>query len=491
MTDWSSLPDRLRYALVIGLILTLIAFLTRRKNQGLNFQSAAFFPLYLLIVLLMPMVFDLSIWERGALKGFYRTAFFAFSAFFLSIFVYDLALLLLLPLLRKRMSSPRCASLWLLPFVFMAFVNPIVSSSAPFRPVFYLRINETVFRWAFWIWLAGFLLFFFWQTASHLSFRRQILRNAVPANAADMQILSAVCTRLNVENSVTVVRSGAVRAPLTIGIRKRNLRIVLPLDRAYSNAELAMILRHELLHLKDGHNDLKFSMSLVAALGWFFPGQWLGLRKAAEDVEVYCDELTVSGLSEEEKRQYAALILNNAGTSRGYTTCLSASAEGLRYRLSRLRHPVERRKGWLLFSAILTLYLLGIGLVCFAPGGDGMGQMLRANQTTAIPVDTLQYSEQFPAKTIYVCQDSDGLLDALDAVRLYQLPAYQGKRFPIDRDTPHPCLTVLCKGEESFTIAWEPDTERCFVYLNDTNQVYLADKMPNPDALLSFGTQNH
>ena len=39
------------------------------------------------------------------------------------------------------------------------------------------------------------------------------------------------------------------------------------------------------------------------------------------------------------KRQYAGLLLKTAGDERGFTTCLSASAGALRYRLKRPEGP--------------------------------------------------------------------------------------------------------------------------------------------------------
>ena len=45
--------------------------------------------------------------------------------------------------------------------------------------------------------------------------------------------------------------------------------------------------------------------------------------------------------------RYSELILSTAGDERGFTTCLSASAKSLRYRLSRVMRPQKRLPGFL------------------------------------------------------------------------------------------------------------------------------------------------
>ena len=47
------------------------------------------------------------------------------------------------------------------------------------------------------------------------------------------------------------MRSDAVTTPLSIGLYNRTTRIVLPM-RAYTQEELSLILRHEIIHISRG-----------------------------------------------------------------------------------------------------------------------------------------------------------------------------------------------------------------------------------------------
>ena len=59
-------------------------------------------------------------------------------------------------------------------------------------------------------------------------------------------------------------------------------------------------------------------------------------RKSADDLELSCDETVLAGEDSGSRKRYAELILKTAGDERGFTTCLSATATALRYRLKNI-----------------------------------------------------------------------------------------------------------------------------------------------------------
>ena len=78
------------------------------------------------------------------------------------------------------------------------------------------------------------------------------------------------------------------------------------------------------------------------ALGWFHPLVWLAVKKAEEDLELSCDEIVLKDADLSTRKKYAELLLSIAGDGRGYTTCLSASAKTLSYRLKATVSARER-----------------------------------------------------------------------------------------------------------------------------------------------------
>ena len=83
-------------------------------------------------------------------------------------------------------------------------------------------------------------------------------------------------------------------------------------------------------------------------------------------MELSCDEMVLGRANEEVRHQYAELLLTTAASAPGLTTCLSASAEGLKYRLEQILQPQKKKRGILLVVLVLALLFFASGLVGFA-----------------------------------------------------------------------------------------------------------------------------
>lgn len=293
-----------------------------------------------------------------------------FLSFLISYAVYSALLLALTPLLRKRYSAELCADLWLLPNISYYL---FLFSFDFHKPFVILRVGRIWFLALLGLWMAGFLVVLVWKIFSHFRFRRRLLRRAeqddhlsyVYVEQRSKILSEKEQERYRLPNREQVVYSPDAVSPLTIGLFKR--RIVVP-RRYYTDEELDLILRHEATHLIRRDNHTKFFLSFMSACYWFLPNSWIGLSRAAEDLELCCDEIATEDLNPEERKQYAELLLSNAGTAPGFTTCLSASASGLRYRLRRILHPIKAKSGVALLAAVMFLFLFGLQAVGLAPG---------------------------------------------------------------------------------------------------------------------------
>ncbi len=70
--------------------------------------------------------------------------------------------------------------------------------------------------------------------------------------------------------------------------------ILLP-DMAFTEEELSMILRHELVHWKRRDIWYKFVLLLANAVHWFNPLVWVMARQADQDIEISCDGAVLAG----------------------------------------------------------------------------------------------------------------------------------------------------------------------------------------------------
>lgn len=331
------------------------------------YVSGALLPMFLVSITILAAYFY---GIQGAVRMTLSTCF----GIFLSICLYYPVLLLILPLLRKHISARSCAMLWLLPNYLYIVTQSYMELPSP------LLVIPLKGNWVWMllmIWFAGFALILAWKMVEHLLFRHQILAGA--STVTNQRILSIWKELLSEtdfkKTKFKLVFSPTAATPLTIGLFKRSTRIVLP-NRQYSDEELKLILHHELVHI--GREDAwsKFFMIFCAAMCWFNPLMWIAMRKSADDMELSCDETVLLGADDVTRKQYAMLLLDTAGDERGFTTCLSANANAMRYRLRSVTKPGNRHSGALIVGAAFFILAMTSGYVALAFDGDSGAEVL-------------------------------------------------------------------------------------------------------------------
>ena len=359
-------------------------------------------------------------------------------AIFLHISLYYLVLLLVLPFLRKVISARACAMLWLVPNYLYVIHQSYMELPSP---LLVITAKGNIIWILFGIWLAGFVAVLVWKIIEHLVFRHHVLRDARPIT--DPDVLSVWNTII--ENSrfkrpkFKLVTSPNVTTPLTIGLSRRATRVVLP-EKKYSKEDLELILRHEIVHI--GREDAwnKFFMVFCTAMCWFNPLMWIAMRKSADDMELSCDETVLLGADDATRKQYAILLLDTAGDERGFTTCLSATANAMRYRLQNITKPVKRRSGALIVGAVFFILCMTSGYVALAYEGNSGAQLIyQCDDYNSYVIRSVSLKDDEFA-TNYEIADEEAFHSYLAGLTLYELT-----------------------GNYSFN-----DSERCFTYLMDT-----------------------
>ena len=308
---------------------------------------------------------------------------------FLEMSVYYVLLMAVMPWLRRRISARVCAMLWLLPDWLYVFVGRLDRPTD--GKMLVLHAPGVLVYVLLAIWVVGAVGVMVWKIGSHLAFRRRILKNAVPVT--DRQTLHV--WEIELERAWIrkckwkLVRSGVVTTPLSIGLYNRTTRIVLPM-REYTQEELSLILRHEIIHISRGDPEAKLFLTFCTAMCWFNPLMWAAMRKSADDFELSCDESVLLDEPQPVRRQYAELLLQTAGDERGFTTCLSATAGALRYRLKAVMKPEKKRTGAILIG--LTLFALSMcsGYVALAYDAQpGAAHIFGGQDLSTVTVDSV------------------------------------------------------------------------------------------------------
>src|SRR5699024_1070387 len=182
------------------------------------------------------------------------------------------------------------------------------------------------------VWSTGFAIIFIMQVISHIGFSRKLQENSRPMDDTDLwEQWNKMKKDMELPLSVELRYCSLIRTPLTVGMRLKNTITYLP-ERSFTEEEAELIFAHELHHIQRRDTQTKLFLKFCCAFGWLHPLVWLAVRKAEDDLELSCDEIVLKGADKEKRKKYAELLLSIAGDSRGYSTCLSASAKALRYR---------------------------------------------------------------------------------------------------------------------------------------------------------------
>lgn len=346
-------------------------------QSALSQYSPKFFPIFILSFILMRAIF--SGWDMAA--GLQLEL--------------SLQLLVLLPLLRRRISALACATLWLLPtLLYFPFFPGILSlSTTSYRPsLLVLSVPRDVLLLLVKLWGVGAAVVLAWQIFSHYRFCRAILKDAVPVT--DPEVLSLwnhAQSILRRKKPIPLLISPAVASPLTVGLY--SMVALLP-QRDFTLEQYRLIFRHELLHIQRSDVDMKCFCMLCRAICWFNPLVWVATRRASDDLELSCDELVVYGAEESVRQTYAALLLETAGDQRGLSTCLSASASSLRQRLRGVMAPGKRTSGAVLLGLTMALLMLCFGMVTVGMAGSGQDLVLTPYGAEQAVAATLVADEQ-------------------------------------------------------------------------------------------------
>ena len=279
---------------------------------------------------------------------------------FLFITVYFTLLFLLLPLLRKYYTARTCATLWLIP-LFLLY-QPYLS----LPPKIILYFPGELLKLLICIWLTGFVIIFVGQIVSHIRFVWNLKQHSLPV--ADEGVLNkweSMKEERNISYPIGLKYCSVITTPLTVGMRQEKMITYLP-EKKFSAEEAELIFSHELWHIQRKDTHTKFFLRFCNALGWIHPLVWFAIKKAEDDLELSCDEAVLRGADSERRKKYAQLLLSIAGDSRGFSTCLSASAKTLRYRLKATMPGKSKRLGLLLLFLVTVLGCLSGGSLALA-----------------------------------------------------------------------------------------------------------------------------
>lgn len=184
------------------------------------------------------------------------------------------------------------------------------------------------------IYAAGAVLVAGWFIVSNVRFRRRLRAGRVgPVTGQLREQYDALCRDLRLR-PVPVYFTDPLPSACLVGVLRPH--IVLPLT--IPPAEAVGVLRHELCHLRRHDHWWALVRLVCCAVHWFNPLVWLAASLSRTDGELACDEGVTSGMSPQERKAYASLLVLAA--SRRDTPGTGVLATGMTMAGSRLKMRV-------------------------------------------------------------------------------------------------------------------------------------------------------
>ena len=119
-------------------------------------------------------------------------------------------------------------------------------------------------------------------------------------------IISNICNILGL-NKVDYKFSDSITTPMVVGLFKKT--IILPSDIT-SIENYDMVLKHEIVHIKNKDIECKFLLLFLRIVYWFNPIIYKFVEQIDEVLELRCDEIVLENQSQEYKIKYAQVLLN-------------------------------------------------------------------------------------------------------------------------------------------------------------------------------------
>lgn len=210
-----------------------------------------------------------------------------------------------------------------------------------------------------WGWAAGAAAVLLYQIWRHRRFLRRISRYTQPVgDPALTELFAAAAADLRIHRKVRFLSCPILYAPF--GFSLLHPAVVIPAGMR-AGQDSALLLRHELLHIKRLDAAAKLLFLLLRAICWWNPAALLLARQADLLCELSCDEETVQGAGTAERFAYVRALIEAAGSQRPNPDALTAGflpKKKIEKRVVLMMQKSEKKAGLFLIAGVLLCTLL-------------------------------------------------------------------------------------------------------------------------------------
>ncbi len=214
------------------------------------------------------------------------------------------------------------------------------------------------------VWALGIVIYVAYVTFLHGRFRGMLKRSR--ANVpADVLAMVDVCKKeLGIRAHIRVLRLSSITTPaMTLSLRPT---LLLPESMlgTMSREQVALGIRHELVHYKRRDHLTRLLLMLLRGIYWFNPVVWVADRMILADMETACDASVTACLEKEKKDLYIHTIID-LGSDRFARCTMGMGVNGKKNIERRIRGMFMKKKSRRCARATVLLLVPMLLVMCF------------------------------------------------------------------------------------------------------------------------------
>ena len=217
------------------------------------------------------------------------------------------------------------------------------------------------------LWVFGMMAVLTYQLFMHYRFIKAVNRWGEKLETeAILLTLQNEQRKTGVITEVSIYKCQFITSPLLLGLRKP--KILFP-DIKLSPEELSMIIRHELIHLRQKDILAKFIILLATALHWYNPIIWLSSKAVSMQCEISCDNETMINTNAEQRQQYSETligVIRQAKPQTLFATNFYCSKQSLKNRILSIMDMSIKSPSYAIIG-IITVLIITTGIFIANP----------------------------------------------------------------------------------------------------------------------------
>jgi bla regulator protein blaR1 len=212
----------------------------------------------------------------------------------------------------------------------------------------------------FALWLCGMMVLSGSLLILNIRFRRWVRRDGKPAAEETQSLANSIACEMGLSRHVALVETASLDTPAVVGLFAPRLLLPDDLVARLTAAELALVFRHEMSHLKRHDLWINYLVWLLQIVHWFNPVLWWAFSRMRHDRELATDALALRSTIHAQQAYGETLVKLAAGSvshrSLNLTIGILENHRRIRQRIEQIARLKPNAYAWsALGLALLTL----------------------------------------------------------------------------------------------------------------------------------------